>query len=334
MSSNHQHTLGQAITFIEACFGPAKLTNGGLNANVACPVCASKHADNSGKRKLAIRTDNWLTHCWRCGYKARSIYHLLSSYKPILAPEWVTTFNTSSLIGNSPEGAVIFDPGACPELPVGFQLLAPIAEEDSTRQPRHIHDALRYLKGRGIGTRELWYFKIGVTNVDPDYKGRIIVPSHDADGKLNFFVGRSYNKYIKPHYLNPTIHRTKLIFNELNIDWSEELTIVEGVFDLMKVDDNATCLLGKQITSSCALFEKIVLNNTPVVICLDSDAPKENLEAAKLLYDYGVDVRMVNLPRPYKDPGEMSREQFATVAKTNSREFDDIYYLKSIIDAV
>ena len=53
------HTQGQAITFLERCFGPAKLTNAGLNANVCCPICG-----DTDKKKLAIRTDNWLTKCW------------------------------------------------------------------------------------------------------------------------------------------------------------------------------------------------------------------------------------------------------------------------------
>jgi len=53
------HTQGQAIEFISRCFGQVKLTNSGLNANVCCPVCG-----DTDKKKLAIRTDSWLTKCW------------------------------------------------------------------------------------------------------------------------------------------------------------------------------------------------------------------------------------------------------------------------------
>ena len=56
------HTQGNVIDFIERCFGPAKLTNAGLNANVCCPICG-----DTDKKKLAIRTDCWLTKCWKCG---------------------------------------------------------------------------------------------------------------------------------------------------------------------------------------------------------------------------------------------------------------------------
>lgn len=53
------HTQGQVIDFLERCFGSAKLTNAGLNANVCCPICG-----DADKKKLAIRTDNFLTKCW------------------------------------------------------------------------------------------------------------------------------------------------------------------------------------------------------------------------------------------------------------------------------
>jgi hypothetical protein len=60
------HTQGQAIDFIEKCFGKSVLSNGGMNASVVCPKCAEKQ-DNLQKRKLVIRTDDFLTHCWVVG---------------------------------------------------------------------------------------------------------------------------------------------------------------------------------------------------------------------------------------------------------------------------
>ena len=54
---------GEVIEFIERAFGPGSLSNGGLNISVVCPVCAELK-DNLQKRKLVIRTDDFLTHCW------------------------------------------------------------------------------------------------------------------------------------------------------------------------------------------------------------------------------------------------------------------------------
>ena len=317
------HTQGQAITFLERCFGPAKLTNAGLNANVCCPICG-----DTDKKKLAIRTDNWLTKCWKCGYKARSIYGLLRRYKPVQAEEFITQFDGASLVFDDEEKAFKKELEVL-QLPTGFQLLAEWLDNEDP--PAHIRQSIKYLKQRGLTERDFWYFKFGVTELDKSYKNRVIVPSHDIEGNLNFFTARTYKSFIKPKYFNPRFRRETVVFNEINIDWDDELTIVEGPFDMFKVNDNATCLLGKELTKQCALFQAIVTHATPVLLCLDNDAMRATLDTAKLLYDYNIDVRILELPEEIKDPGEISKDRFLELRETNAVEFDEMYYLRNII---
>ena len=52
---------------------------------------------------------------------------------------------------------------------------------------------------------------------------------------LVFFI-----KTINRKYLNANAKKKDLIFNELNIKWDEELTIVEGPLDLVKCNYNET----------------------------------------------------------------------------------------------
>lgn len=318
------HTQGQAIDFIGRCFGQLKLTNSGLNANVCCPVCG-----DTDKKKLAIRTDNWLTKCWKCGYKARSIYGLLRRYKPSQAEEFITQFDGASLVSDAEDNAVKIELEAL-QLPTGFQLLAEWwnSYEDASASVRQ---ATRYLCDRGLVERDFWYHKFGITELDKAYKNRIIIPSYDSDGDLNFLTARTYKTYVKPKYFNPKFRREIVVFNELNIDWTDELTIVEGPFDMVKANDNSTCLLGKSLTKHCALFQRIIENNTPVLLCLDNDAKRDCLEIAKLLSSYSVSVRVLELPEDIKDPGELSREQFLKLREENSVEYDGMYYLRNII---
>jgi DNA primase len=319
------HTQGEAVKFIETCFGPAKLTNGGLNANVCCPVCG-----DTEKKKLAIRTDSWLAHCWVCNYKSKTIYGLLKRYKPHQADEFITKFDGAALLAEAEDNAFKAQEQQVVELPRGYQLLAGLLRgtEDI---PFYARQAIKYLKGRGITERDLWYFKLGVTVTDKDYSGRIVVPSYDSEGCLNFFTSRSYKPNVRPKYFNPKFHRETVVFNELNIDWTEELTLVEGPFDLFKVNDNATCLLGKELTKDYLLFQRIVENKTPVLLCLDNDAKRNTLDTARLLYDYNISVRVLELPEDVKDPGEISREKFLELREVCSVEFDDMYYLRNII---
>ena len=324
------HSIGQYITFIEKCFGSGAITGTGdkININVVCPICTQNEGIDSTKKKLAIKIDSGILHCWKCGYRARSIYGLLKRYKPHQAEEFIKTFNTASLISDAEEAAFEAQQEAI-ELPRGFQLLAEYYDEPEA--PYYIRQAVKYLKQRGITYRDFWYFKLGITALDLNYKNRILIPSHDQDGNLNFFTSRTHRPSVKPKYFNPRFHRETVIINYINIDWTDELTIVEGPFDLFKVNDNATCLLGKELTKEYALFQKIATNKTPVLLCLDNDAKRASLEVAKLLNSYSVSVRILELPLDIKDPGEISREQFLKLREENTVEYDEMYYLRNII---
>ena len=324
------HSIGQYITFIEKCFGSGAITGTGdkININVVCPICTQNEGVDSTKKKLAIKIDSGILHCWKCGYRARSIYGLLKRYKPHQAEEFIKTFNAASLISDAEEAAFEAQQEAI-ELPRGFQLLAEYYDEPEA--PYYIRQAVKYLKQRGITYRDFWYFKLGITALDLNYKNRIIIPSHDQDGNLNFFTSRTHRPSVKPKYFNPRFHRETVIINYINIDWTDELTIVEGPFDLFKVNDNATCLLGKELTKEYALFQKIATNKTPVLLCLDNDAKRASLEVAKLLNSYSVSVRILELPLDIKDPGEISREQFLKLREENTVEYDEMYYLRNII---
>jgi hypothetical protein len=44
------------------------------------------------------------------------------------------------------------------------------------------------------------------------------------------------------------------------------------------------------------LFQKIIKHDTPVILCLDNDAKKEQLKIAQLLASYGIFVKLYNIP--------------------------------------
>jgi hypothetical protein len=135
------------------------------------------------------------------------------------------------------------------------------------------------------------------------------MPSFDADGELNYITARSIDPDSKYKYMNSKAEKKSLIFNEINIDWKKELTIVEGPFDLVKCDRNSVTLLGSGLNEGYELFKKIVSNMTPVVLALDPDAIDKSQKICARLYSYGVRVRVMNIS-PFKDVGEMSKQEF------------------------
>ena len=135
------------------------------------------------------------------------------------------------------------------------------------------------------------------------------MPSFDSEGDLNYFTARSIDSNIQRKYLNSRAQKKNLIFNEINIDWKNEITLVEGPFDLVKCNRNAVPLLGSSLNETYALFKKIVQNKTPVLMALDPDAAQKSEDICKKLYSYGLDVRVLDHEN-FEDVGSMSKEFF------------------------
>jgi DNA primase len=103
--------------------------------------------------------------------------------------------------------------------------------------------------------------------------GRIIVPSFDSKGELNYYIARSWNPKSKMKYMNPEAEKEKIIFDEHLIDWDKNIYLVEGVFDAFFLP-NSIPMLGKYISE--LLFTKIYTQATKdIIICLDGDAWKD-----------------------------------------------------------
>ena len=93
-----------------------------------------------------------------------------------------------------------------------------------------------------------------------EYQHRVIIPSFDDEGNVNFFVGSSYtDDWMK--YKNPQVSKD-IIFNDLNIDWEDDIILVEGAFDAMKCK-NAIPLLGSTLGEV-----EIISEDLPKAKCL------------------------------------------------------------------
>lgn len=307
-------THDDKVSFIKKVFGACHESHDGRNVAVQCP---SQKCKTSGKKKLAIELDSDIVNCWVCGLRGRLVTVLIN-YKGAYVHEYVTKFSHRTTIHRDEVQAKEV------ELPAGFKLLAPIARTD-----RNVSWAVDYLYSRGLTERDLWYFKFGVSTDRSMFK-RVVMPSFDADGKLNYFTGRAVEQSSFMKYLNCDAEKKSIVFNELNVDWKNELTLVEGPFDLTKCDDNATCLLGSSLNEDFRLFSLIFQHKTPVILALDNDmVDKSWQKIAKMLSNYDIPVKMINTGQ-FKDIGEMTRSQFVD-AKLSAVTWDrDSALLKKI----
>lgn len=123
-------------------------------------------------------------------------------------------------------------------------------------------------------------FNIGYTTIG-EYHDRIIIPSYDEFGEMNYFIGRAFEKRIKPKYLNPEAEKEIIIFNENKVNWDSTIYLVEGVFDHIVIP-NSIPLLGKYVHDK--LFG--LLQNkasSEVIVVLDNDALNDAIALYKKL---------------------------------------------------
>ncbi len=288
----------EKITFLKRAFSKIRLTSNNDNVEVSCPNKKCK-SFNSSKLKLVIHLETQQYNCWVCGESGIGVKRLISKYKNSLISEAALVFK-----GFSKSKEVESEQEYHIELPDGFILLA----EARGHPDPDVKASIKYAELRGMSTRDLWYFKMG-TVLNGRFRRRVIIPSFDDQGDLNYFVARSVSNMSRMKYINSKVPKKDVIFNEINIDWKSELTLVEGPFDLTKANENATCLLGCTLKEDQILFKKIVKNNTSICLALDPDVIDKSHEIARLLTSYGISVRILDCSG-YEDVGAMSKENF------------------------
>jgi hypothetical protein len=99
-------------------------------------------------------------------------------------------------------------------------------------------------------------------------------------------------------YKNPSVPKDEIIFNEINIDWTKDVYLCEGVFDSFFLT-NPIVMLGKKISK--LLFETIYNKAEGMVhIVLDGDAFTDSVK----LYHELNGGRLYNKVKLYKLPLE------------------------------
>lgn len=276
-----------------------------------CPKC------NHHKPKLSINFDKNVFKCWVCDYNGRSIGRLVYFYgNPKHRDLWKSEMGIVDMseVDKVPEQEQFID------LPKEFITLT-----GNAKTPLSI-PARNYLKARGVSRHDIIWWKMGFCP-DGEYKERIIIPSFDLQGNVNYFIARNYkNKWNK--YLNPSIKKD-FIFNELYLDWNKDITIVEGVFDAV-VAGNSIPLLGSTLREDSYTFQRIVEKCSKVFIALDHDARAKEDKIIKLLLSYGVEVYRIDTSG-FDDVGEMKRTDFEVRKKSASFVSFDNYLLEKLL---
>ena len=285
-----------------------------------CPAC------DHYKYKLAVNLDKNVFHCWVCDYRGRNIRRLIRRFGSYLQlQKWDAISDRTDLerFADLFMEPVSREDKTKVELPEEFRSLC------SENIPATGLYALRYLEKRGLTKADILKWKIGYC-FSGEYRNRVIIPSFDDEGDCNYFIARSYagDSY---KYKNPRSSKD-IVFNELFVNWNDDLILTEGVFDAI-VSGNAVPILGSTLRSDAELIRKIVINDTPVYMALDPDARKKENRIIKMLLEYDIELYKVDVSG-YEDVGSMPTAEFQE-RKNNAVFIDrDDYLLLNLLSAV
>ena len=266
------------------------------------------------KRKLQINIKNQNWHCWVSNVGGRNFYQL---FKKVSASREQFA-ELVELVGENKYYKVKKDDSKITvTLPKEFK---PLWNGGDGIVKRH---ALNYLYKRGITDKDIMKHNIGFCD-EGQYSNRIIIPSYDSDGQLNFFVGRDfYNSKMK--YKNSPTPKDIIGF-DLFVNWDEPIILCEGVFDAMAFKRNAIPLFGKNVMKK--LHKKIIESQVKTLyLALDNDAKSDAIKISDTFVNEGIDVKLVMLKD--KDPSEIGFEGLLSYLKdTESTNFSRLLKYK------
>lgn len=272
---------------LENNFGKSKSDKKG-NYMFHCPFC------NHKKPKLVVNIKTGKYNCWTCepatkGTKPDSLLKKNGASKADIK-EIMGYYNIKSF---AKEEETVNNVAT---LPKEFKQLSVNTKSLSELK------AINYLiKERGLTPVDIIKYNIGFCE-SGKFKNRVIIPSYDSNGRLNYFVARSINKSEKFAYDGASVDKKNIIGFEYYINWNVPVILCEGAFDAIAIKRNAIPLFGKSI--SIELMKKLVESKVKTIyIILDNDALKKSMSYVEELINYGKEVYHINLED--KDPSKV-----------------------------
>ena len=269
---------------------------------------------NHHKPKLQVNIKNGKWHCWVSGQGGHNLFQLFkkvnATKKQYQELNELSDNFSFEYVPTKQENKEV-------KLPDEYK---PMWTKSNSPTYKH---ALKYLKSRGVSQDDMIKYSIGYCE-EGLYSNRIIIPSYDNQGKLNFFIGRDiFDSKLK--YRNSPTPKDIIGF-ELFVNWEEPILLVEGALDAITSKVNSIPLFGKTIMNN--LKRKILEKKVKTLyVALDNDAVKDSMKIVEELMNEGIKVHMIKLTE--KDPNDIGYEKFTDIKNlTNETSFRELVKYK------
>lgn len=262
----------QFHSIVQRIFGDVRGYLESEQIQVNCPRCQQREGllEPDGRYNLEIHTGKKIFHCWKCDFPkfSGSLKRLIRMYGTQYDLQLYEDYGGDDYFTYETDKN---DEVSFVTLPQEYIPFSKMNEFDILHMEAYNYMVLE----RQIPREVLLKYYVGFA-VEGKYEGRIIIPSYDRYGELNYFISRAFRKGMKPPYLNPKVDKDKIIFNEGLINWDSTVYIVEGIFEVFSFPINAVPMLGKTISN--AMFNALSEKKPTVIILLDPDAITSAIE--------------------------------------------------------
>ena len=292
---------------IESAFGHTSVSSDGINCAVSCPACNDKRKN---KLKLIIRLDDGRYQCWVCGTKGNNVAYLARKFNKNFE-------NLNAAFGKKINASEKIEEKL--ELPKDSRFVLYNTNDPDQKA------TLRYITSRGLTKRDVYRWRMMYSS-SFRFRRRVIIPSFDADGMLNYYIARSIDGDVKPKYMNSKVPKNEVIFNEVDIDWSKQIVLVEGVFDAINCEENTVPILGSTLSKKSRLYSMLTKNACSVTLALDPDLKQKSYVIARNLARDGCEVSIAFAPKNL-DLGAMKKSDAKKVI-SNKVAYDPMQALR------
>ena len=287
--------------------------NGTSQYQFNCPDCAEENGgmpDN--KYNLEVNFALGKCHCWKCGYagpisrlvKDYGGTELLKDYYAAVKDIKESKYYNIGLFKDMADNAYLNDYIKLPDTFTKIDL--------KTCKKKKL---VEYLEKRKITQDIIDLHNIGYTTWDEEkmnLRNRLIIPSYDSAGDLNYWVGRDFTGNEKRmKYWNSKNDKNEIVFQESLIQWDATIYLCEGAIDCLFYP-NSIALLGKSLSKNTKIFQELYEKaRANIVICLDGDTELKETKRLYNLLNIGRlrgKIRYLRLGTdeiPYKDFGEI-----------------------------
>jgi len=337
MSSVLDEVLGR-VDILDIVSQYVKLRKAGRNFIGLCPFHKEKTPS------FTVSPEKQIYYCFGCHEGGNAVAFLAryerSSFQEALE-SLANQLGIKSRSMSGPRKTPVFD---------ALSRLAAFYQENLKRSTQ----ARRYLADRGIGSQAIEDFGLGFSerrglprdfskqlgipldllfasgimkmrdggDVYDIFRGRVVIPIRDGNGKVIGFGGRALEKDALPKYINSpesSVFSKRSVLYGLDrakreIAEKDEVIIVEGYFDLISLHGsgvrNSVATLGTSVTEEQVSRLRNHTENITLVMDGDEAGVKSALRLVTLFGEMGINGNMVVLPDAL-DPDSLIRQRGA-----------------------